>query len=76
MYVANDWQNTVLHQSIEIGAGIRIEDVGQPNILVPLSTEDKKRNLKKVGVFLFYLYKKWIGLAISWWLSIDIESKW
>ena len=49
--VANEWQNNkVLHQSIEIGAGIWIEYVGQPNNLSAL-TEDKKRNLKKVGAF-------------------------
>ena len=35
-----------LHQSIEIGAGIRIEDVGQPNILVPIQ-KTRKETLKK-----------------------------
>ena len=33
---AEEQQNNLLYQSIEIRAGIRIEVVGQPNILVPL----------------------------------------
>jgi hypothetical protein len=31
-------QNNVSYQGIEIGAGIRVEDVGQPNIQVSLNT--------------------------------------
>ena len=34
-------QNNELYQSIAIGAGIRIGDVGQPNILIPLKYKNK-----------------------------------
>jgi hypothetical protein len=34
----NNIKNNFLYQTIEIWAGIRIGDVGQPNILVPLIT--------------------------------------
>ena len=32
---SNGRQENVLHQSIEIGAGVRIRDLGQLNVLVP-----------------------------------------
>ena len=32
------WHNNVFYQSIAIGAGIRLGDVGQPNILVTLGS--------------------------------------
>ena len=34
--MATEGSQKVLYQSVEIEAGIRIEDVGQPNILVTL----------------------------------------
>ena len=34
--MATEGPQNVLYQSVEIEAGIRIEDVGQPNILVSL----------------------------------------